>query len=106
MNWKRLWTRKPKSPTPIYIKGFGNDSYAAIPVRLIFPPEIEHKVTHMPYPHPDTITITLYDGEGRQFVMPPINCRGGVYYPMQLPNYGNWVRMDVKVYYAQPLSGR
>jgi hypothetical protein len=104
MNLKRLWTRKPKSPTQIYLKGMGVDNYAAIPVRLIFPDapmKIDHTIIHTAYPHPDTITITLYDLDGRQFVMPPINCRGGVYYPMQIPDWDGtkWVKMDVKVYY-------
>ena|SRR5256885_882493 len=104
MKWNRLWTRKPKE-TVIHLDSYDPINLLPFQVQVLgsnVPLRIEHTVTHAPYPQPVTMTITLYDRDGRQFVMPPINCRGATYYPMQVPDYGEdskWVRMDVKMWY-------
>jgi len=83
----------------------GNDNYAAIPVRLIFPDaplKMDHTVIHTPYPKPTVITLTFYDNEGRQWVMPPYQCRGAPFYMMNVPpqlDGQRWVRVEMKMYY-------
>jgi hypothetical protein len=77
-------------------------SESIINIGRLAPIEVNHNVIHAPYPRPGVITITFFDMEGRQWVMPPIQCRGGAMYMENVPHRyegQEWVRYEVKLYY-------
>lgn len=101
----KLWPlihKKPKEPTKIFVKGYGDDTYAAIPIRLITPIEINHTVIHSPYPRPTMIIIHAVSKEGRRWQMPAIQCRGGGYYQLSMPHQfegDEYVSLEINVRY-------
>ena len=99
MKWQ-IWKRNPNKIRTVVV-----DPNGPFTLNWIWPQkplEMTHTIIHTPYPRPETINIRFQSRQGRQWMQPPIYCRGGTHYPINMPpQYEDdpWQSMDIDVRY-------